>query len=88
MQKIDDIAKSGPYPRIKKEELGGPEELARILGEHRTTVRQILPLAFLSPEITKLILQGKQPSHLSLALLTRTELPLAWEQQKTMMLGA
>lgn len=62
-------------------EIASVDELARSTGQHRNYVRQILRLAFLSPAITKLILQGRQPAHLSLALLFRTVLRLSWKAQ-------
>jgi site-specific DNA recombinase len=63
------------------------DDLARKAGQHRTTVIQGLPLAFLSPDITKLILQGRQPAHLTLALLSRADVPRVWEAQRRMLLS-
>ena len=56
------------------------ESLAAAVKLNPKVVRQALRLAFLSPAITDSILQGYQPSQLSLASIPFT-LPLSWEQQ-------
>jgi len=44
-------------------------------------IRKILPLAFLSPEIIKMILAGHQPRTLSLSSLLKTDIPSDWNDQ-------
>ena len=44
-------------------------------------VSRIIPLAFLAPDLTEAILEGKQPSHLSLDGLLGN-IPLNWAQQR------
>jgi site-specific DNA recombinase len=57
------------------------EELAETNGIHPKVVRQALRLAFLSPDITSAILEGKQPSTLTLARIPKL-LPLPWATQR------
>jgi len=45
---------------------------------------QLLPLAFLAPDLVEAILDGRQPAHLSLNRLLATDLPLAWRDQRAL----
>jgi hypothetical protein len=53
------------------------EQLAEKDRLHPKVVRQALRLAFLSPETTSAILEGRQPAGLSLAKIPKL-LPLPW----------
>jgi site-specific DNA recombinase len=44
-------------------------------------VRQRIRLAFLSPQITTAILEGRQPPELSLQHLLTRPIPLDWDRQ-------
>ena len=44
--------------------------------------RNLVRLAFLTPDIQRLILDGRQPDHLTLALLMKEEIPLLWSDQR------
>jgi hypothetical protein len=45
-----------------------------------------MPLAFLAPDIVAAILAGRQPVDLTAETLTkRTDLPLGWGEQKTLL---
>lgn len=44
--------------------------------------RQLIRLAFLSPDIQRQILAGDQPAGMTLASLLDTEIPLSWERQE------
>ena len=57
------------------------EELAEANSVHPKVVRLALRLAYLAPEITLAILEGKQPSGLSLARIPNV-LPLSWNKQR------
>ena len=47
---------------------------------------RLVRLAYLSPEITRAILDGRQPVDLTAAKLKRTHtLPLDWDQQKVVL---
>ena len=47
------------------------------------SVSRILPLAWLAPDISTAILEGRQPPHLnSKALRNLADLPLSWEEQR------
>ncbi|MBE0532630.1 MAG: hypothetical protein IH626_17540 [Rhodospirillales bacterium] len=49
-------------------------------------VGRLLPLAFLAPDIVESILAGNQPVDLTAeVLLRRTDLPLAWTDQKALL---
>jgi len=44
--------------------------------------RNLVRLAFLAPDIQRLILDGRQPDHLTLALLMKEDIPLLWSDQR------
>jgi hypothetical protein len=47
---------------------------------------QLLPLAFLAPDIVRSIVDGTQPAELCAAeLIKKTELPIGWSEQKTLL---
>src|ERR1700676_4454406 len=48
---------------------------------HPKVVRQALRLAFLSPDVTSAILEGRQPSGLSLTQIPKS-LPLQWTEHR------
>ena len=61
-------------------------DLAKIEDVQRTYPSRIIPLAFLAPDITEAILEGRQPIDLTLdRLLAAMPLPLAWNDQRTML---
>jgi site-specific DNA recombinase len=60
------------------------EELAESNGIHPKVIRQALRLASLSPEIASVILEGKQPSTLTLARIPKL-LPLPWATQRRLL---
>lgn len=43
--------------------------------------RQLVRLAFLAPDIQRVILEGRQPSGLTLTMLMKSEIPLLWPEQ-------
>jgi len=57
------------------------EELARHVKHERIYVRRILRLAFLNPDFTSAVLDGRQPEHVSLTDLIETDLPNSWREQ-------
>lgn len=57
------------------------EDLARALKMDRSYVGRILRLTLLAPDIIMAILDGREPSGLSLGKLTKT-LPLDWVEQR------
>ena len=58
-------------------------DLARSLDVDNSYVVRILKLTTLAPDIIEAILNGKEPSGLSLAQLTRT-FPMDWDQQRAL----
>lgn len=60
------------------------EALAETNGVHPKAVRQNLRLAFLSPRVTSAILDGSQPTGLSLARI-RKQLPLPWTDHRPLL---
>jgi site-specific DNA recombinase len=58
-------------------------DVARNEGVSWTYLARLVRLAFLSPEITAAILDGRQPAHLTATYLWRlTDLPLDWSAQR------
>jgi hypothetical protein len=55
--------------------------LAERNGITRRYVRRLVDLAFLSPDLVKAILQGRQRVKLTATHLTQLDLPLDWTEQ-------
>jgi site-specific DNA recombinase len=70
------VLRDGAYDSI--------EQLAEANRLHPKVVRQNLRLAFLSPDVTSSILEGRQPAGLSLARIPKL-LPLAWGQHRRLL---
>jgi site-specific DNA recombinase len=68
---------------IARGEARGIGDIARAKGFNRAYVTRFLSLAFLAPEITKAILEGRQPTELTAKQLIRSALriPLLWADQ-------
>jgi site-specific DNA recombinase len=67
---------------LKASPLTSPTDFAEAkapIGPHR---RQLSRIAFLAPDLQLAILQGAQPPKLKLRTLLKTELPLAWSDQR------
>jgi site-specific DNA recombinase len=60
------------------------EILARANNFHSKVIRQALRLAFLSPEVTSAILEGRQPPDLSLGAIPKL-LPLSWTEHESLL---
>jgi site-specific DNA recombinase len=60
------------------------EQLAEAKGLHPKVVRQALRLAFLAPDITSAVLEGRQPRGLSLARIPKL-LPLSWAEHRPLL---
>ncbi|MBN9315319.1 MAG: recombinase family protein [Devosia sp.] len=74
--------------RLKTGEVASMAEICAAEGFTDTYVGQVLPLAFLSPELFEQILTGLQPAGLTAnKLIWRERLPLSWDEQIAM-LGA
>ena len=68
------------WRRILRGEARGIGDIARAEGFNRAYVTRFLCLAFLEPELTKAILEGRQPTELTAKWLIRSALkiPLIW----------
>ena len=55
---------------------------ARPPGTHHR--RQLARLPFLAPDLQAIILEGREPAHINLRHLLKTELPLAWSDQRVL----
>ena len=68
---------------------GRAESIAEICETEGVSARfvgRLIPLAFLAPDIVARILSGTQPVDLTSENLTkRTDLPLAWTEQRTLL---
>ncbi len=59
------------------------EACANAMGVSNSYVGRIVRLAYLAPDITTAILDGRQPANVTAARLSQTsELPLAWSEQR------
>ena len=56
------------------------QDLAKRDGITRRYIRHLVDLAFLSPQLADVILQGRQPVALTAARLTALDLPLDWAE--------
>jgi site-specific DNA recombinase len=66
---------------------GTYESIERLAGDNRLhpkVVRQALRLAFLSPEVTSAMLEGRQPAGLTLARVPKL-LPLSWMEHRRLL---
>jgi hypothetical protein len=71
------LAVSGgtPFAALAKQEGVSPSYFTRLVR-----------LSYLAPDITQAILDGRQPSHLTAdKLLAHSRLPLAWQDQRTLL---
>ncbi len=79
---IQSIVRAHAWVRaLNDETFASIELLATSAGLHPKVVRQELRLAFLTPEVTSAILDGRQPAGLSLAQIPKT-LPLPWTEHR------
>jgi DNA invertase Pin-like site-specific DNA recombinase len=61
-------------------------DLARNEKLHRSYVSQVLRLAYLAPDITAAILEGRQPEGLTATvLIEHPQLPLRWQEQRAIL---
>jgi site-specific DNA recombinase len=67
--------------RILRGELTNQRALAEATGLSERYVSRILPLAFLAPDLTEAILDGKHAAHLSLEVF-RGDVPIDWNEQR------
>jgi site-specific DNA recombinase len=72
------------FDRIARGEPSGPGDIAKAEGLCRTYVTRVVCLAFLAPEITKAILEGRHSTELTAKRLIRLALqvPLLWSNQR------
>ena len=82
---ISAVVKSqGWLDRILRGEVSSQRDLAAQEGYDERYVSRLLPLAFLSPEITEAVLEGRQPEHWSLDTLIG-KVPLSWSEQRALL---
>jgi hypothetical protein len=63
------------------------QDLAKRDGITRRYIRRLVDLAFLSPQLVDVILQGRQPVVLTATRLTELDLPLDWAEQHRLLLS-
>ena len=82
---INAVVKSrGWLDRILRGDAASQRDLAAQEGYDERYVSRLLPLAFLSPEITEAVLEGTQPEHWSLDTLLG-KVPLDWSAQRALL---
>lgn len=72
--------------RILRGEAVNQRSIAKETGLDERYVSRIIPLAFLAPDLTEAIIEGKQAAHLSLDTCLR-HIPDDWNQQRARLLG-
>ena len=72
--------------RILRGEVVNQRSIAKETGLDERYISRIIPLAFLAPDLTEAILEGRQPVHLSLDTCLE-HIPEDWNQQRTQLLG-
>ena len=71
------------FAEIASGSIASGADIARREGVTTRYVNQLMPLAFLAPEIIKLIIGGRQPMELSAeSLIKRSEITMHWDNQK------
>lgn len=73
--------------QLIKGQVAGPSSIAKQTGLDESYVRRILGLAFFSPHIVEVILQGRLPEDLTLERL-RAKLPTSWAEQYRILLSS
>ena len=68
--------------RIERGEVVSLERIALQEGLTRNSVRQILRLAFLAPDLQIAILDGRQPTNLTISSALKTSIPPQWNKQR------
>ncbi|MFN9927837.1 MAG: recombinase family protein [Phenylobacterium sp.] len=67
---------------LKASPLTRPDDMSEATAPATQHDRQVCKLAFLAPELQQEILNGKQPPGLTLRRILKSEMPLAWADQK------
>ena len=71
------------YGHLLRGEAEGTTSIAREEGVANSYVTRVVRLAFLAPDITQAILDGRQPAHLSAERLVNDRaIPLEWSGQR------
>ena len=74
------------FDDLKQGRVATLSDIARKEGVSDRHISQVLPLAFLAPDITEAILAGRQPPELTAeTLIKRIDLPLHWDDQRAML---
>jgi len=62
------------------------DDLAKQQGKCRKHLSKLIELSCLAPDIVMAVLAGKQPSSLTASRLRSVELPIAWDEQRALLL--
>ncbi len=74
------------FDDLKQGRVATLSDIARSEGVSDRHTSQVLPLAFLAPDITEAILAGRQPPELTAEkLIKRIDLPLHWDDQRALL---
>ena len=71
--------------RIARGEMPHQRAIAAETGLHRRYVGRIIQIAFIAPDITEAILEGRQPPHMTLDTLMG-DMPVDWVGQRKQLL--
>jgi hypothetical protein len=75
-------AEAARVDRLERNGETGLHDLARQDECSRPYISSMIKLAYLAPEITRAILDGTQPGHLTLADLMQRDIPIDWTEQR------
>ncbi len=74
------------FDDLKQGRVATLSDIARLESVSDRYISQVLPLAFLAPDITEAILDGRQPPELTAeTLIKRIDLPLHWDDQRALL---
>jgi len=62
-------------------------DLAKQQGKCHKQLAKLIEISCLAPDIVTAVLDGKQPESFTVKKLRSTQLPLAWDQQRALLLG-
>ncbi|MGB8478693.1 MAG: hypothetical protein WCE63_07620 [Acidobacteriaceae bacterium] len=73
--------------RVLRGEAVSQRSIAKEIGLDERYVSRIIPLAFIAPDLTEAILEGKQAAHLSLDGLLENDVSIDWNLQRAQLGG-
>jgi len=80
---IEGIARAYYWQRLLDNgEMPSGSAIARAEGLHHSVVNELLRLTLFAPDIIEMLMDGRQPSRMSLIWFQRNPLPVDWQAQR------